>query len=94
MRSYCLLIIGLLICSPAFADRYAVLDEQGKCINIIEWDGKTRWAPSEGQTAVKNDSVHIPQEHIEPKSPEVETLRLDIEQLEQRVTEIESKNVT
>jgi hypothetical protein len=31
---------------------YAILDSNGVCINHILWDGKTKWKPPEGCTAV------------------------------------------
>lgn len=35
--------------------RYAVLNAQQECINIINWDGKTPWQPPEGCTVVLNE---------------------------------------
>lgn len=33
-------------------DNYAIIDDAGLIINIIEWDGESEWAPPEGNTAV------------------------------------------
>lgn len=50
---------------------YAVLNEEGKCINRVVWDGKSPWSPPEGCTAVYDPDNQYPI-YIEPQ-PEPET---------------------
>jgi hypothetical protein len=40
-------------------DRYAVLNPQGKVINVIAWDGEAKWAPPEGHTIQRHEDVGI-----------------------------------
>ena len=35
---------------------YAILDSEGRCINITLWDGKSDWRPPDGCTVVPNES--------------------------------------
>ncbi len=38
---------------------YAILDSDNKCINRVLWDGKSKWQPPEGCTAVPDpDSLY------------------------------------
>lgn len=35
--------------------KYAILNAQQECINIVDWDGESLWQPPEGCTAVLNE---------------------------------------
>lgn len=38
---------------------YAILDDNGRCINRILWDGESAWQPPEGCTAIADpDNLH------------------------------------
>lgn len=47
--------------------RYAVInDETGRCVNVILWDGVSKWAPPAGHHVVQDDNAEI---YIEPPAP-------------------------
>ncbi len=65
-------------------DRYAVINKDGRVVNVIAWDGKTNWKPPEGHRVEANEEVGIGdvwheglQEFVRPmsmqKPPEDET---------------------
>lgn len=39
--------------------RYAIVDAQGKVINVVLWDGGNDWSPPEGTTAVQDNNAVI-----------------------------------
>lgn len=39
--------------------RYAIVDNGGKVVNLIDWDGAGDWVPPAGTTAVRNDIAAI-----------------------------------
>jgi hypothetical protein len=46
--------------------QYAILDNTGRCINRVMWDGESDWQPPEGCTAVADpDNLHPI--HAEPQ---------------------------
>ncbi len=48
----------LLMSNLAYADNYAVIDKKtNTCVNIVEWDGITKWTPPEGTFAVKSVEI-------------------------------------
>jgi hypothetical protein len=44
--------------------RYAIIDNDGRITNCVVWDGRTKWAPPEGHTAVNVDNL----DHVGPGS--------------------------
>lgn len=46
--------------------QYAILNEDGKCINRILWDGESEWRPPDGCTAVADPDNLYPF-HLEPQ---------------------------
>lgn len=57
---------------------YAVIDEAGLVVNMVEWNGTDGWAPPEGQSAVPVEDVAgigwTYQDGIFVQPPEPETL--------------------
>lgn len=41
------------------SDRYAVVDADGKVVNVVLWDGQSDWVPPEGSEAVQSDDADI-----------------------------------
>lgn len=39
-------------------DRYAVIDQSGKVVNVIAWDGQTQWEPPAGHRVEINHEVN------------------------------------
>ncbi len=39
--------------------RYAVINNDGIVVNVIEWDGKTQWSPPSGCFVIQNDYCDI-----------------------------------
>ena len=35
--------------------RYAIVDESGNVVNVVEWDGEADWEPPEGTEAVEHE---------------------------------------
>ena len=39
--------------------RHGIVNEEGKVINIIVWDGVSPWNPPKGHIAIQHDSIDI-----------------------------------
>jgi hypothetical protein len=53
---------------------YAILNDQGQCINRILWDGESDWQPPAGCTAVPDpDNLHSIHQEPQPE-PDVDPL--------------------
>ena len=39
--------------------RYAVCDKNGKVVNVIKWDGETRFSLPEGLQPIRGDTANI-----------------------------------
>lgn len=35
--------------------RYAVVNDNNDVVNVIEWDGQSRWMPKEGHRLIRSD---------------------------------------
>lgn len=39
------------------SSRYALVDDDGLVVNVVEWDGEADWSAPEGLTAVETDEA-------------------------------------
>lgn len=51
---------------------YAILNQEGKCVNRCLWDGVSDWQPPEGHTAIPDPDNQYPI-YQEPAPPPVST---------------------
>ncbi|MDE2233857.1 MAG: hypothetical protein KGJ90_07190 [Patescibacteria group bacterium] len=52
-----IIFVICLLSSSAFADSYAVVDQNGNVVNVIEWDGVSNYPPPAGDTLVKDPYI-------------------------------------
>jgi hypothetical protein len=83
--------------------RHAVINKEGKVVNVVIWDGKTKWQAPEGCITVQNDQVNIGDDYDYEKkeithnftaSPDPiieEKPQLSIEDLQRQLDELKSK---
>ena len=61
--------------------RYALVDKDGKIVNVVCWDGQTDWQPPEGLTAIRDKAGEAEPEgtfdgvafrkRVKPPAPEI-----------------------
>lgn len=39
--------------------KHAIINPEGKVVNIIIWDGQDKWSPPKDHTVIQNDSVYV-----------------------------------
>lgn len=37
--------------------RYAVVDPEGNVVNVVLWDGKSKWSPPEGHSIIQHEQA-------------------------------------
>jgi hypothetical protein len=68
---------------------YAILNNEGRCINRVLWDGESNWTPPKDCTAIKDPDNLYP---IVILSPEITTVEENIDVV--NTTDVTQSGVT
>lgn len=83
--------------------RHAVINKEGKVVNVVIWDGKTKWQAPEGCITVQNDQVNIGDDYdfqknvihhnftVSPDPIIEEKPQLSLEELQKQIEELRLK---